>query len=271
MLILSIDVGIKNLAVCVCDISDCYDISHNYSITYWDVINLCGEKSYKCNFCENNAKFTKNNKFYCNKHTKESGYLKPKFNICNIDKLKKDKLISHCNSLDICCNTIKKPTKDILKQLISEKYKLEYLDYIEKVNAGEFSLIDLGRNLNDEFNLLLKEYNLSSDNLKYVIIENQISPIANRMKSIQCMIAEYFITKNIETITFVSASNKLNQFIQKTTEYKERKKMSIEITQKLLEENSTNSKWISHFNKHKKKDDLADSLLQLLWYKNNMN
>lgn len=270
MSILSIDVGIKNLAICVCDISEC-DISHNYNIVFWDVLNLCGEDNYKCLICNNNAKFTKNNKFYCNKHAKNSGFLKPKFNISNIDKLKKDKLLSHCNTHDICCNTIVKPTKEILKNLLLDKYNKEYLDYIEKLNAGEFSLIDLGRNLNIQFNKMIQENNLSDENLKYVIIENQISPIANRMKSIQCMIAQYFIIKNIENIAFVSASNKLNQFMNKTTEYKERKKMSIEITQKLLEEDKDNNKWLGYFNKHKKKDDLADSFLQLLWYKNNIN
>ena len=164
-----------------------------------------------------------------------------------------------------------KSTKEILKNLLLDKYNKEYLDYTEKLNAGEFSLIDLGRNLNIQFNKMVQENNLSDENLKYVIIENQISPIANRMKSIQCMIAQYFIIKNIENIAFVSASNKLNQFMNKTTEYKERKKMSIEITQKLLEEDKDNNKWLGYFNKHKKKDDLADAFLQLLWYKNKKN
>ena len=91
------------------------------------------------------------------------------------------------------------------------------------------------------------------------------------MKSIQCMLAQYFIAKNIEHISFVSASNKLNQFIQKATEYSERKKLSVEITRKILGENSLNSHWLQHFNKHKKKDDLADALLQLLWYKEKIN
>ena len=140
-----------------------------------------------------------------------------------------------------------------MKNALIEKYNNEYLDYIEKINAGEFSLIDLGRNLNNQFNKLLDEKNITNENLKYVIIENQISPIANRMKSIQCMIAQYFITKNIENIFFISASNKLNQFMHKITEYKERKQMSIEITKKLLEENNfiTN---LNYFNKHKKDD-----------------
>ena len=43
-----------------------------------------------------------------------------------------------------------------------------------------------------------------------VIIENQISPIANRMKTIQGMIAQYFIMKNNNiSIEFVSSVNKL--------------------------------------------------------------
>ena len=52
---------------------------------------------------------------------------------------------------------------------------------------------------------------------------------------------------------------------EKTT-YAERKKESIKITSKLLLDKFFINKWISHFNTHKKKDDLADSLLQGLWY-----
>ena len=87
------------------------------------------------------------------------------------------------------------------------------------------------------------------------------------MKSIQCMLTQYFITKNIETISFISASNKLNQFVKKATEYSERKKLSVEITRKIIEESECNNEWLQHFNKHKKKDDLADCFLQLLWYR----
>ena len=37
MKILSIDVGIKNLALCLLEVNN-----NNYSILKWDVINLCG-------------------------------------------------------------------------------------------------------------------------------------------------------------------------------------------------------------------------------------
>ena len=40
-------------------------------------------------------------------------------------------------------------------------------------------------------------------------------PIANRMKTIQGMIAQYFIDKNVKLIKFISASNKLKNFKMK--------------------------------------------------------
>jgi hypothetical protein len=46
--------------------------------------------------------------------------------------------------------------------------------------------------------------------ITHVVIENQISPIANRMKTIQGMLAQYFIMNNTDIhIEFVSSANKL--------------------------------------------------------------
>ena len=42
-MIISFDVGIKNLAYCIFDNSDI-----DYKITHWDVANLCGEKPKCC-------------------------------------------------------------------------------------------------------------------------------------------------------------------------------------------------------------------------------
>ena len=52
MKILSIDVGIKNLAICILETQD-----NNFNIIYWDVINLSEQKIYCCN-CE--IKYLKN-------------------------------------------------------------------------------------------------------------------------------------------------------------------------------------------------------------------
>ena len=70
---------------------------------------------------------------------------------------------------------------------------------------------------------------------------------------------------NKEDIEFVSAINKLKYFIvnEKTT-YNERKKISVDITKKIL--TSDNSLWYEHLENSNKKDDLADCLLQGLWY-----
>ena len=55
--------------------------------------------------------------------------------------------------------------------------------------------------------------NASFTDITHVVIENQLSPIANRMKTIQGMLAQYFIMidENID-IQFISSSNKLKQF-----------------------------------------------------------
>ena len=57
---------------------------------------------------------------------------------------------------------------------------------------------------------------------------------------------------------------------KKKTSYSERKKLGIEKTKEILDNNYKNKQWIDHFIKHTKKDDLADSFLQVIWFiKNN--
>ena len=91
------------------------------------------------------------------------------------------------------------------------------------------------------------------------------------MKTIQGQIAQYFIMKNNNIdIEFVNASNKLKDFIQngEKTDYKQRKKLSIDITNNLVVNDSRFFDWCDIFQKHSKKDDLADCFLQGLWYLN---
>ena len=84
--------------------------------------------------------------------------------------------------------------------------------------------------------------------------------------------------KGIDNILYISAANKLKNFIDnKKTTYSERKKISITITRTLLLENSMDNinkeKIINMFDKHKKRDDLADAFLQGIWFlsQNNIN
>ena len=107
------------------------------------------------------------------------------------------------------------------------------------------------------------------EHIDCVIIENQIGPLALRMKTLQGMIMQHFIEENVDTIKEVSSSNKLREFIgNKHTSYNERKKESIKATLKIINESFNYSKWYEFFSKHKKKDDLADCFLQAKWYIN---
>jgi hypothetical protein len=138
-----------------------------------------------------------------------------------------------------------------------------------------------------------------------VVIENQPSLKNPQMKSIQMILYSYFLILGkvigngensisyIDKIDFCSASNKLKVYdgpkivleekinkrkkkIIENTEnteesnlkknkikYSDKKKLAIEHTKYYLEKND---KYINFFNNHGKKDDLADSFLQGLYY-----
>ena len=121
------------------------------------------------------------------------------------------------------------------------------------------------------------------EKIDYVLIENQISPIANRMKTIQGMIAQYFImNNNTQHIEFISSINKLKSQdskqdnkqedkTQNSNDYKSRKKQGIQKCLEILTSDFRFNNQIEYFNIHKKKDDLSDSFLQGMWFINKQN
>ena len=131
MKILSIDVGIKNLAYCLFDINtsnkeksiidnsntiidNSNTVIHSdiFNIIDWNIINLCDDK-HKCCFINNNAKCEKdikcnknakyyiNNEYYCSIHSKKTKYLLPNDEITKYKKLNLDKLITLCNKYNL--------------------------------------------------------------------------------------------------------------------------------------------------------------------------
>jgi hypothetical protein len=149
--------------------------------------------------------------------------------------------------------------------LLNDYVKKSCFDEIGKINASKLDLVTIGKNIQFKLDSILEEH-LSSINI--VVIENQISPIANRMKTIQGMISQYFIMRNnnIE-IEFVSSSNKLkDENKNDKSSYSERKKLGVKKCLELIQNEYKNPDWISEFNNHSKKDDLADSFLQGVWF-----
>ena len=157
-------------------------------------------------------------------------------------------------------------TKDNLINIIKQELHNNYLEHIENVKAMDVDLITIGKNMMQELDKVLGMGGLALL-IDIAIIENQISTIASRMKTLQGMIAQYFIMKHTPHIEFISASNKLKMFMtKKKTTYTERKAESVEITAELLETKEEFKDFKGYLHKNKKKDDLADCFLQGIYY-----
>jgi len=124
-----------------------------------------------------------------------------------------------------------------------------------------------------------------------VLLENQ--PVLKNpvMKSIQIILYSFFqyekvlMGRDINLIKFINASNKLKlgknlseinnseDIVKIKSKYTKNKKLAIIYTNHFLQERLIEEDYIKYneiFNKHKKKDDLADSFLQGLYYIENL-
>jgi len=334
MRIISIDVGIKNLAYCVMEKSGVNDATHveNYTILQWDVINLCGEE-HVCNcplqpkgkkkttapffsipiLCNKKATFVKAvngiEQYYCQIHAKQSAYLLPTSTntLKNIKKMKLADVQTYATSHQITYPANSK--KDVVIKHIETFLKSKVLERISKENANDMTLVQMGVKLVDEFDKRLQALvgtdtqalagtqALAIQHIDHIVIENQISPIANRMKTLQGMIAQYFIMRGQAKISFISAMNKLKIFgktinkpqvnavvedtdtldatdtledtdtLETTNKYSDRKKLGVSIVKEILAKDVIKHKhWCQLFSTHKKKDDLADAFLQGCWF-----
>lgn len=100
-------------------------------------------------------------------------------------------------------------------------------------------------------------------NATTVVIEKQ--PDKNRgMKAIENLLHTYFLVKNKDVVIW-DARHKIPDVAGAgKAKYTERKKASIERARKFIVSSDTNSEWVPFFDAHKKKDDLADTVMQAL-------
>jgi len=309
MKLISFDIGIKNMAYCILS----KDTSGtDLMIRDWNVLNLMDseEPKHKCTCvnqpkskkngvkpCATIAKYTKNGDFFCDKHAKKSTqFLMPtkQRSLTGLKKLKVDELLKLGNSHMLFID-IENPEKLLKKEMLDKVASFFNNQCFEPIvskkekSAADTDLVNIGKNMKTLLNQLPE-----MDGITHVVIENQISPIANRMKTIQGMLAQYFIMKNSDiVIEFVSSANKLKDFYAKS------KTKSIEKTGQAEPLENTMTKTVSsNYKKHKtdgvlhcsqfleanrqfhswkesllttKKDDLADSFLQGLWYLKHRN
>jgi hypothetical protein len=271
MKILSIDVGIKNLALCLLEKNA--DVT---SILYWNVLNITTTEEVVppsktlCSItpCTHPAKFAGGDTYYCTRHAKQCERHMPLDKPPAWKKLKVDDMTALATQWQVglqgCAN--KTDTMQRLQQFHVEKFLQPYEQPASGATAvKDIDLVQLGINL---VTILDRETDMAQHipTLDAIVIENQISPIANRMKTIQGMLAQYFIMRGNPKVHFVSAANKLKGYDVSQDTYGDRKSASVQIVKDFLAKSAPN--WSAFFASHKKNDDLADSFLQGQWYLN---
>ena len=274
MKILSIDVGIKNMSFCLFE-----KVETNIKTIKWDNIDLSQKSGSNSNakcieidkdiVCDKSAKFIKDDKCYCLKHSKKHKYLRPCPDLkpTYLNKKKIADLIEIGKKYKVNVDGMKKTQ---IISMLNDFSNNNCYSSIDKSDGTKVDLVTIGRNIQQHFDIIFADHLTTIDR---IIIENQIGPIANKMKTIQGMLSQYFIMRNNNVIIdFISASNKLKDFLPKDNDnktkinYKERKKLGIQICLEFVDTDPRFTEWGTYLHKHKKQDDLSDAFLQGMWY-----
>ena len=116
MKVLSIDVGIKNLALCIIYLEDKkYIDTYKFNIEKLEIVNLIDDQKILCEFelsdknknkskilCNKPAKYIKNNCCFCKNHaTKNNDFILPTSQFNKIKRLKLDELIKLADDYNI--------------------------------------------------------------------------------------------------------------------------------------------------------------------------
>ena len=235
MKLVSIDVGLRNLAICVLEGTSRADMK----IVFWEVIDVVGEHAgtgrQTCFQCKKAATRVSGSVYGCSVHAVNTTK-------ASLNKLSLDELRARAGSTG---------TKAALvTRLFDAVRKWSKFSH----NAKTTPVL--------EFAPLLKsclDARAWWTNTDLVVIENQKD---RRMFAVQAMLHMYFVEHTIPC-RGVSAVYKLQnvQTPDPTATYAQRKKTGIKHCMTLYTDD-----WAQFFKTHKKKDDLADAFLQGVWY-----
>lgn len=288
--IVSFDIGIKNLAYCVFTTG-----TEGLSIVGWGIANLALQDAVEkpqCNCakaraggpCGKTASYTYGeDQRFCKTHAKSSGKLIPtkELSVAAFKKMKIEELTTLCTKSSIVIGaTDKKP--DILAKVVAHFAARTLVPVVvaKSKNANQIHLVEIGKRIKAQFDEVFSRYTPT-----HVILENQISPIAGRMNTIQGMVAQYFIMRDTDDrlkIDFISSAGKLKGFgdkaqttdnvqptavkAQETNSYKDHKRDGIAFCHQFMAANPLLASFRQIIEAATKKDDLADCFLQGIYY-----
>jgi hypothetical protein len=232
--IVSWDVGIKNLSYCIMSYDKNIEDGSKFPIYKWDIIDI-SEFEDACEVVVIVCSHTNKKGKKCNK---TATYTVGKEYVCGM----------HCRG-------------EALRVAIKKK----------KVKKRP-SILNLGKNMFHKLDMIPELVNVNE-----VVIENQPCMKSPTMKSVQIMLFSYFIMRGVNSISsdiknirLISASNKLKNcdpdLIDLThikSKYTRRKKLGIVYCELLIKNDTSN---LSYFKSNKKKDDLADAMLQGVYH-----
>jgi hypothetical protein len=299
--IISFDIGIKNLAYCIFVIDPVK--KHQMSVLKWNIINLtqtdassqqkpqtctcmkAGKKKGPETVCGKKGVFTDSagSLVFCTVHAKScTGKIIPskEMSMTTIKKMKLEDLKSFCKTHCIAfAESDKKPDICAKAETAIKERTLVPIKPV-KQNANHVHLVEIGKQIRIQMNQILGVIKVD-----IVILENQISPIAGRMNTIQGMLTQYFIMRDlgfqndislIPKIEFISSSGKLKDYKGPTepstdgcsskTTYKDHKRDGIAFCRDFMVKNEGLRTHQGVFDASTKKDDLADCFLQGIYY-----
>lgn len=316
--VVSFDVGIKNMAYCI--LGDGSILTpETPKILGWGLLNLtptsttattpevvvplcckCSKKSVYWIPCL--VRGQRPTQGLCLRHAKsQSVYIVPEKKHC-ISAMKTAPKLALMTMYQKYCGSemtgalTKAVLMDKLAAIFQEKHLIPVMDPKTRPTLGchQLDLIQIARTMSQRLQILgLADL---GQGLTDVIIENQISPIATRMKTIQGFLTEYFVLQHpTVSIEYICAGNKLKDLrrehpvpvpvpvvpvvstptptstqeegaTRKPNSYKQNKSDAIFYTNLLLE-SQTSPEWKILFQgAGSKRDDLADCFLQGIWW-----
>lgn len=252
MKLVSFDVGLRNLSYCVIEGTSRKDVK----ILDWNIIDVLGEKAgigaARCHRCSAAACYEHASEgiFACSKHTPKQ---KEKITKSSLGKKSVHELQCEIETTGIRTDLPKTKKSDLVTLLFNHYRQNTWKKCVKSSMSG--SVLDLAPALIASLDARTNSWKGAD----LIVIENQPE---RRMYAVQAMLQMYFCTKNF-VCHGISASHKLSNIVtidDVVHTYRGRKKTGIVHAYALVPKENQ-----EHFEKHKKKDDLADSFLQGLW------